>query len=120
MHITNPFANPEKIIGICGGGQLGKMLCEAASAWDWKTAVLDQSPDDPAARLAHKFVQGDWAWHANRGNVDNRSIWHNYKGKSRFNMLFGDGHVEFYLFPDPKIMEPWIWSPAPDPEFTWW
>lgn len=60
MHIINPFANPEKIIGICGGGQLGKMLCEAASAWDWKTAVLDQSPDDPAARLAHKFVQGDF------------------------------------------------------------
>ena len=60
MHITNPFANPDKIIGICGGGQLGKMLCEAASAWDWKTAVLDQSPDDPAARLAHKFVQGDF------------------------------------------------------------
>lgn len=60
MHITNPFANPEKIIGICGGGQLGKMLCEAASAWDWKTAVLDQSPDDPAARLAYKFVQGDF------------------------------------------------------------
>ena len=60
MHITNPFANPEKIIGICGGGQLGKMLCEAASAWDWKTAVLDKSPDDPAARLAHKFVQGDF------------------------------------------------------------
>ncbi len=60
MIITNPFANPNKIIGICGGGQLGKMLCEAASAWDWKTAVLDQSPDDPAARLAHKFVQGDY------------------------------------------------------------
>lgn len=60
MHITNPFANPDKIIGICGGGQLGKMLCEAASAWDWKTAVLDQSPDDPAARLAHIFVQGDY------------------------------------------------------------
>jgi len=60
MIITNPFANPNKIIGICGGGQLGRMLCEAASAWDWKTAVLDQSPDDPAARLAHKFVQGDF------------------------------------------------------------
>ncbi|MDZ4748810.1 MAG: 5-(carboxyamino)imidazole ribonucleotide synthase [Saprospiraceae bacterium] len=60
MHITNPFANPDKIIGICGGGQLGKMLCEAASAWDWKTAVLDQSIDDPAARIAHKFVKGDF------------------------------------------------------------
>lgn len=60
MRLVNPFVNPEKIIGICGGGQLGKMLCEAASAWDWKTAVLDRSPDDPAARLAHIFVEGDY------------------------------------------------------------
>ncbi len=60
MHIINPFANQEIVIGICGGGQLGKMLCEAASAWDWKTAVLDQHPDDPAARMAHRFVQGDF------------------------------------------------------------
>jgi 5-(carboxyamino)imidazole ribonucleotide synthase len=60
MHITNPFAKPGTIIGICGGGQLGKMLCEAASAWDWKTAVLDKSPDDPAARIAWRFVPGDF------------------------------------------------------------
>jgi 5-(carboxyamino)imidazole ribonucleotide synthase len=60
MHIVNPFATPEKIIGICGGGQLGKMLCEAASAWDWKTAVLDRTPEDPAARMAHLFVEGDY------------------------------------------------------------
>ena len=60
MHITNPFAKPGTVIGICGGGQLGKMLCEAASAWDWKTAVLDKSPDDPAARIAWRFVPGDF------------------------------------------------------------
>jgi 5-(carboxyamino)imidazole ribonucleotide synthase len=60
MLIVNPFVTPEKVIGICGGGQLGKMLCEAASAWDWKTAVLDSSPEDPAARIAHQFVQGDY------------------------------------------------------------
>jgi prepilin-type processing-associated H-X9-DG protein len=24
---------------------------------------------------------------------DQKSIWHNYKGRSRFNMLFVDGHV---------------------------
>lgn len=60
MQIINPFASPDKIIGICGGGQLGKMLCEAASAWDWKTAVLDKSPDFPAGRIAHQFVEGDF------------------------------------------------------------
>lgn len=60
MHIVNPFTNPEKVIGICGGGQLGKMLCEAASAWDWKTAVLDSSKDFPAGKIAHQFTEGDF------------------------------------------------------------
>ncbi len=60
MRIINPFATPDKIIGICGGGQLGKMLCEAASAWNWKTAVLDRSHDDPAAKVATQFIQGDF------------------------------------------------------------
>jgi len=60
MLIINPFTDPDTIIGICGGGQLGKMLCEAASAWDWKTAVLDKNIDDPAAGIAHRFVQGDF------------------------------------------------------------
>ncbi|MEO6131654.1 MAG: 5-(carboxyamino)imidazole ribonucleotide synthase [Saprospiraceae bacterium] len=60
MRILNPFANTDTVIGICGGGQLGKMLCEAASIWDWKTAVLDMHPDDPAAQIAHRFVQGDY------------------------------------------------------------
>ena len=60
MRVVNPFTNPETVIGICGGGQLGKMLCEAASVWDWKMAVLDQHTDDPAVSLAHRFVQGDY------------------------------------------------------------
>ncbi len=60
MLIVNPFATPEKVIGICGGGQLGKMLCEAASTWDWKTAVLDKSVDFPAGKIAHRFVEGDF------------------------------------------------------------
>ncbi len=78
-----------------------------------KTSEIGRSP-------ANKIVQGDWPWHSNRGNTDRRSIWHNDKGRSRFSMLFGDGHVEYYLFPEPKIMDPWIWSPAPDPSFKWW
>ena len=60
MRILNPFARPDITIGICGGGQLGKMLCEAASIWDWRTAVLDKSTDEPAAKIAHRFVEGDY------------------------------------------------------------
>ncbi|MBL9137793.1 MAG: prepilin-type N-terminal cleavage/methylation domain-containing protein [Verrucomicrobiales bacterium] len=69
---------------------------------------------------SHKIMQGDWPWHSNRGNTDTKSIWHNYKGKSRFNMLFGDGHMEFYLFPEPRQMEAWIFNPAPSRDWKWW
>jgi prepilin-type N-terminal cleavage/methylation domain-containing protein/prepilin-type processing-associated H-X9-DG protein len=48
----------------------------------------------------NKIIQGDLAWHGNRSVNDTRSIWHNWKGQARFNMLFGDGHGEFYKFPD--------------------
>lgn len=47
-------------IGILGGGQLGKMLCLAAANWDFKTCVLDASPDFPAGAVAQEFTAGDF------------------------------------------------------------
>ncbi|MBX3747916.1 MAG: type II secretion system protein [Verrucomicrobiae bacterium] len=78
-----------------------------------KTSELGPGP-------SHKIMQGDWPWHGNRGNVSPKSIWHNYKGRSRFNMLFADGHVEFYQFPDAAQMQQWIFSPPPNPSWKWW
>ena len=66
---------------------------------------------------SNKIIQGDWPWHANRSIVDNRSVWHNDKGKRFENMLFGDVHVENYRF--PKEMDGWGGTP-PDPNFKWW
>src|SRR6266550_1936207 len=60
---------------------------------------------------SHKVVQGDWPWHANRGNTDPKSVWHNYKGRSRFNMLYGDSNVQSYLFPNE--MQNWTFDPIP-------
>lgn len=47
----------------------------------------------------NKLMTGDLPWHGNRNNMDTRTVWHQYRGQQRFNMLFGDGHVEFYQFP---------------------
>jgi prepilin-type N-terminal cleavage/methylation domain-containing protein len=66
----------------------------------------------------NKIIMGDWPWHANRSREDNRTVWHNDKGKRYENMLFGDGHVEFYRF--PPEMDNWIGGPPPDPNFRWW
>ena len=64
-----------------------------------------------------KIIQGDWPWHANRDTKDKRTIWHNFKGKRYENMLYADGHIEFYRF--PPEMDNWGSIP-PDPNFTFW
>ncbi|HEY4154540.1 MAG TPA: 5-(carboxyamino)imidazole ribonucleotide synthase [Puia sp.] len=46
-------------IGILGGGQLGRMLLQAAANYPVITHVLEKDPECPAAHLCHSFVQGD-------------------------------------------------------------
>jgi prepilin-type N-terminal cleavage/methylation domain-containing protein len=76
-----------------------------------KTSTFIQSP-------VNKLVRGDWLWHANRGNVDPKSVWHNFRGQSLSVMLHADGHAKSYLF--PPDMKNWAVSPPPDPNFSWW
>jgi 5-(carboxyamino)imidazole ribonucleotide synthase len=48
---------PGSAIGIIGGGQLGRMLAEAASRLGFDIVVLEPEPDCPAGRLAtHTIV----------------------------------------------------------------
>jgi prepilin-type processing-associated H-X9-DG protein len=51
----------------------------------------------------NKIITGDSPWHGNRLNGDKRSAWHNVKGKRSHNILFGDGHAQFYVFPKEVI-----------------
>lgn len=46
-------------IGILGGGQLGRMLLQAAANYPVQTHVLENDPECPAAHLCHSFTQGD-------------------------------------------------------------
>ncbi|MBS1602237.1 MAG: 5-(carboxyamino)imidazole ribonucleotide synthase [Bacteroidetes bacterium] len=46
-------------VGILGGGQLGRMLLQAAANYPVETYVLENDPDAPAAHLCHHFVRGD-------------------------------------------------------------
>lgn len=48
-----------KKVGILGGGQLGRMLLQAAANYPVITHVLEKDPDCPAAHLCHHFIQGD-------------------------------------------------------------
>lgn len=48
-----------KKIGILGGGQLGRMLLQAAANYPVETYVLENDENCPAAHLTHHFTKGD-------------------------------------------------------------
>ncbi|KAL3323887.1 hypothetical protein AABB24_038190 [Solanum stoloniferum] len=50
----------ETVVGVLGGGQLGRMLCEAASQMAIKVIVLDPMENCPASALAHQHVVGSY------------------------------------------------------------
>jgi len=54
------LASADLQLGILGGGQLGKMLIEAASNWNIQCHVLDPDPECSCAHLAHTFVEGSF------------------------------------------------------------
>ena len=77
-----------------------------------KTSEVAVSP-------ANKIFLGDWIWHYNRGWLNQRSVWHNYRGKSLVVMLFGDTHAEGYRFPTKPEGDPY-WSAPPSSTNQWW
>ncbi len=46
-------------VGILGGGQLGRMLLQAAANYVVETYVLENDENCPAAHLCHHFTKGD-------------------------------------------------------------
>jgi len=46
-------------IGILGGGQLGRMLLQAAANYPVTVHILENDPDCPSAHLCHQFTLGD-------------------------------------------------------------
>jgi len=50
----------EFLLGILGGGQLGRMLIQEAIDLDVKVAVLDPASDAPCAAICHSFVCGSF------------------------------------------------------------
>ena len=59
MDRTSPI-EPPAVIGILGGGQLGRMLALAARAMGYGIWVLDPDPDCPAASVADRVIVGSY------------------------------------------------------------
>ena len=51
---------PDAILGVLGGGQLGRMFCVAARTMGYRVWVLDPDPNSPAGALADRHLQADY------------------------------------------------------------
>lgn len=51
---------PGSIIGIMGGGQLGRMMAIAAVRLGYKVAVLSPNSNDPAVTVAHHHINAEF------------------------------------------------------------
>jgi len=112
----------------------GNSYCPQHSVDDWgvQHVTADSEPSyshdavpikgrEIASSPANKIIQGDWDWElpANDVSSDPSTCWHNEKGQRRFNMLFGDGHVAFFVFPPVLGMDPSDY-PAPSRTNLYW
>lgn len=57
---TRPLA-PGSVIGILGGGQLGRMLAMAGARLGFDIHIFDADPDCPAARVAGRSWAAPWS-----------------------------------------------------------
>jgi prepilin-type N-terminal cleavage/methylation domain-containing protein len=62
------------------------------------TAPINES--EVALGATTKLLAGDWIWHKDRSPLVKKGQWHNYTAQRRFMFVFGDGHAEFFKFPD--------------------
>tara|TARA_B110000091_G_scaffold59445_1_gene65147 strand:- start:1588 stop:2745 length:1158 start_codon:yes stop_codon:yes gene_type:complete len=56
--LKNYFSS-DFILGVLGGGQLGRMLLAETQKFDIFTTILDGNKNAPCAQICNKFVQGD-------------------------------------------------------------
>ena len=54
--MTREPRKPGATIGIIGGGQLGRMMCQAAADLGFRTVVLAPDGDAPAAQVCNHFI----------------------------------------------------------------
>ncbi len=93
-------------LGILGGGQLGKMLIQAASRWDIKTYVLDPDSECSSRSICDYFEKGsfkDFQTVYNFGNkVDLITFEIEHVNTDALKQLENEGKK---IFPQPNALE---------------
>lgn len=95
-----------KTLGILGGGQLGRMLIQAAVNFNIRTKVLDPDPQAPCAHLCDEFVVGSFADYETVYQfgkmVDQLTVEIEHVNLDALKKLEAEGVI---IFPQPEVLE---------------
>jgi len=93
-------------LGLIKGGQLGRMLLQAAPSFDLQTFVLDDDPDCPCRYLCYDFTQGETMnfddVYTFGKKVDVLTFEYEHINVEALKKLKAEGLA---IFPDPDIIE---------------
>jgi 5-(carboxyamino)imidazole ribonucleotide synthase len=93
-------------LGIVGGGQLGRMLAEAAKKLGIKTIVLDPTPNSPAAQVADEQIIGDFKDGAKIKLLAKKSDFITFEIESANSKALKNlVNQDYKIQPDPKTLE---------------
>ena len=92
------------------------------TADSWVPKTLAGTPiktSEIARRASSKIIQGDWPWQGSRDPKDMKSVWHNNRGQRGWNMMYGDGHVVVFRFPQSFSIADQL-ALSISPTNAWW
>ena len=75
-----------RIIGILGGGQLGKMVLDVANKWGLKVYILDSNENCPSNKLCSKFFQGDFKAGAAEASFNDQNLIEEFEIDNKLNL----------------------------------
>lgn len=105
LKVQSLYLRSMQKVGILGGGQLGRMLLQAAANYPVQTFVLENEDECPAAHLCHHFTKGsirDFDTVYNFGkNLDALTIEIENVNIDALEKLEGEG---VKIFPKPSVL----------------
>jgi 5-(carboxyamino)imidazole ribonucleotide synthase len=94
-----------KKIGIVGGGQLGKMMAQAAKKMGYFVVVLDPTPDSPAGQVSDRQIVGDFLDPAKLDELVAASDVVTFEIERAHKLLSQRENEGKMIFPSPRILE---------------
>jgi prepilin-type N-terminal cleavage/methylation domain-containing protein len=73
-----------------------------------------------AMRPATKLILGDWDWYGDRSVSNPETMWHSYRGKRIFPLLFGDAHVDKWFTLPPAYNPNYVYETPADLNGPFW